>query len=317
MRNDRDFPFMQQHYSCFEETHTSKIVAVCHALASPERIKILRMLQANSMTVSEVAKAMYMAVSTATFHLDLLRNAGMIKMVLIPGKRRPALLCQLSFTALTISALPEAVRETTVTVKQEIPVGLYTACGMEFVSGFCTAGEQIMFDDGNYFTSRRTEAQLLWASGGYVEYSASNTRKKSRLRSLSISLEICSETLNYQIGWRSDISIWLNGHELCTFTSPSDFGGRRGQFNPPWWQDTATQFGELKIVTITADGCFLNGNSVAEGHSVTISDFDGADTFVFRIGNKSDAKYKGGFNIFGKGFDDYPQDILVEAEYDE
>lgn len=188
---------------------------------------------------------------------------------------------------------------------------------MEFVSGFCTASEQIMFDDGNYFTSRRAEAQLLWASGGYVEYSASNTKKGSNLRSLSISLEICSETLHYQIGWQSDITIWLNGHELCTFTSPSDFGGRRGKFNPPWWQDMATQFGELKTLTITTEGCLLNGSPIIKGHSVTVSDFNGADTFVFRIGNKSDAEYKGGFNIFGKGFGDYPQDILVEAEYDE
>lgn len=89
MKNDHDLPFMQRRYSCIEETDAPRIVAACHALASPERIKILRILQAKSMTVSEVAKAMYMAVSTATFHLNLLRDAGMIDMILMPGKRRP------------------------------------------------------------------------------------------------------------------------------------------------------------------------------------------------------------------------------------
>ena len=47
-----------------------------------------------------------------------------------------------------------------------------------------------------------------------------------------------------------------------------------------------------------------------------ISDFDNTDTFVLRIGNKPDARYKGGFNIFGKGFGDYQQDIRVEMAYD-
>ncbi|MBQ7380313.1 MAG: transcriptional regulator, partial [Clostridia bacterium] len=202
-------------------------------------------------------------------------------------------------------------------VTQEIPVGLYTGAGMEFVAGFCTADEQIMFDDGNYFTPRRADARLLWASGGYVEYAVSNTHKRERLIRLSFSLEICSETLNYQLGWKSDITFWLNGRELCTYTSPSDFGGRRGKLNPAWWQDTATQFGELKEITVTEAGCFLDGVPCGGEHPPVISDFDGTDTFVFRIGNKPDARYKGGFNIFGQGFGDYLQDIRVEAEYEE
>ena len=47
-----------------------------------------------------------------------------------------------------------------------------------------------------------------------------------------------------------------------------------------------------------------------------ISDFNGADTLVLRIGNKPDARYKGGFNIFGRGFGDHGQDIRIEANYD-
>ena len=33
------------------------------------------------------------------------------------------------------------------------------------------------------------------------------------------------------------------------------------------------------------------------------------------IGNKEDAKYAGGFNLFGRTFGDYEQDILMELEY--
>ncbi len=33
------------------------------------------------------------------------------------------------------------------------------------------------------------------------------------------------------------------------------------------------------------------------------------------IGNKKNARYEGGFNLFGKTFGDYPRDILMEIEY--
>lgn len=316
IERERELRFMQYTHSCFSEEDTAAIVAKCRALSSPERVKIIRMLRRSSMTVTEVAKALYMSVSTATFHLHILRDAGLIDIVLMPGKRGHVQLCQLRFSSLFISALPNERPADDTVVTQEIPVGLYTGAGMEFVAGFCTPDEQIMFDDGNYFTPRRAEAQLLWASGGFVEYTVSNTRKEERLTRLSVSLEICSETLNYQLGWKSDITFWLNGRELCTFTSPSDFGGRRGKLNPSWWQDTATQFGELKEITVTEAGCFLGGIPCGGEHSPTVSDFNGADTFVFRIGNKPDARYKGGFNIFGRGFGDHLQDIRVEAEYE-
>lgn len=311
-----DLRFMQHNLSCFREEDVPLIVAKCRALSSPERVSILRMLYTRSMTVTEVAHALYMSVSTATFHLHILRDAGFINIVLKPGKRGHVQLCQLCLSSLHISAIPLDESAVGQAVIQEIPVGLYTDAGMEFVAGFCTADEQIMFDSGNYYDPRRAEAQLLWASGGYVEYAISNTRPNEQLRRLSLSLEICSETLNYQIGWKSDITFWLNGRELCTFTSPSDFGGRRGRLNPDWWHDETTQYGELIEITVTDAGCFLNGAPTTCEHAPVISDFNGADTLVLRIGNKPDARYKGGFNIFGRGFGDHGQDIRIEANYD-
>lgn len=70
MKRGTDLPFMQYSHSCLREEDTDAIVMRCRALSSPERIRILRMLSERSMTVTEVAKALYMSVSTTTFHLQ-------------------------------------------------------------------------------------------------------------------------------------------------------------------------------------------------------------------------------------------------------
>lgn len=312
----RKMPFAQYTLSLLREEDDPAVIQKCRALSSPERLKILRMLSTGSMTVTEVARVFYMSVSTAMFHLDILRDAGMIAITSVPGKRGNARICQYRFSALTIKAASAANIQRPI-VREMMPVGLYTATGMESVAGFCTAEEQIMFDNGNFFTPRRAQAQLLWASGGWVEYTISNTRREERLRRLTFSLELCSETLSYQLGWKSDITFWLNGVELCTYTSPSDFGGRRGRLNPPWWPDASTQYGELKEITVTEQGCFLDGAPVNSAHTPPVAIFDGAEAFVLRIGNKAGARYKGGFNLFGRGFGDHMQDIAFEAEYEE
>ncbi len=313
--SDFELAFLQHRLSLMREEDLEAIVRSSHALAAPERLRILCALYKNSLTVTEVARMFYMSVSTASFHLHILRDAGFIDIVLMPGKRGRVQLCRSRFSSLYIGTYAQDADREKQVFTQEIPVGLYTGARMEFVAGFCTQTEQIMFDDGNYFTPRRAEAQLLWASGGYVEYTVSNIRSQAAIKRFSISLELCSETLNYQLGWKSDITFWLNGIELGTYTSPSDFGGRRGALNPAWWPDTSTQYGELKEITITEAGCFLDGHLLKGEASPTIADFTGADSFLFRIGNKAGARFAGGFNIFGRFFGDHRQDIRVEIEY--
>ncbi len=62
------------------------------------------------------------------------------------------------------------------------------------------------------------------------------------------------------------------------------------------------------------NGCYINEERVGD---VTVEDLDimkdGA--IVLRIGNKEDAQYIGGFNIFGEKYGDYPQNIIMNLEY--
>lgn len=294
-----------------------RIAEIGRALSSPARVRILRLLYRKSMTISEVAAAMRLSVSSATFHLKILRDAGLLSIVYLPSKKGRLQICQLKMASL-LFYFSENTRggEDGRVSARSVPVGQYVDARLDFVSGFCTPSEQVMFDDGDYYPSARMNAQLLWCKSGFVTYAFSNTARGAKLKEIRISLEICSETLNYQNDWKSDITFSLNGAELLTYTSPGDFGERRGRLNPDWWPNNSTQYGELKEIAVNRQGCFLNG--ILKNRQICIGDLDEAcERFLFRVENKPDAQFRGGFNIFGSGFGDYPQDIRFSVEREE
>ncbi len=314
--NDKSFfvpEFMHRTFFLSDEDTRATLAEKCHALSSVERLAILNLLSAEDKTVSEIAKLRHLSVSTALFHLKILKKAGLIDIILMPGRHGMVQLCHVVQTVLHIVNYPKQEVSDVECRTVDIPVGMYTACEMEFVAGFCTSTEQIMFDDGNFFDNRRAEAMLIWGSGGYVEYTVNNLHLDIPPKKFDITFEICSEIIGYRNGWKSDITVWLCDQELGTFTSPSDFGGRRGRLNPIWWPDTSTQYGELIQVLVTKEGVYL-GNEFLP-NSPTIQDFAAKRIFTLRIGNKSDAKNKGGFNLFGEAFGDYPQNIRFSILY--
>ncbi|EKC52546.1 transcriptional regulator, ArsR family, partial [human gut metagenome] len=80
------------------------------------------------------------------------------------------------------------------------------------------------------------------------------------------------------------------------------------------WPSGSTQFGELVTLEINEQGCTINGKPSA---AVTVRDFafHSSKPISLRIENKANAEYVGGFNLFGKHFGDYEQDISVSFVY--
>ena len=134
-------------------------------------------------------------------------------------------------------------------------------------------------------------------------------------KAIEVSAELCSETHEYDLTCRSDITVWINGIECGTWECPSDFGGRRGKRNPAWWPDKNTQFGKLKTWRVTKEGSFLDGML---SNSATIFDYhlEDQDFISVRIGVKEDATYRGGVNLFGECFGDHGQNIVLKIIYD-
>jgi predicted transcriptional regulator len=76
------------------------------------------------------------------------------------------------------------------------------------------------------------------------------------------------------------------------------------------WDTRNTQYGVLKEWRVTEAGSFVDGMRLSD---VTIDDLDlGARPYVeVAIGVEADARHVGGLNLFGRGFGNYPQDLLL------
>jgi predicted transcriptional regulator len=113
--------------------------------------------------------------------------------------------------------------------------------------------------------------------------------------------------------WPSDITLWVNGVEVGTWTCPGDFGGQRGRLTPEWWDSKDSQYGVLKRWLINSEGSFIDGYQLSR---VTLRDLgiEGQSVITLRLGVKEDAHNIGGINLFGSTFGNYPQDITLRIE---
>jgi len=127
-------------------------------------------------------------------------------------------------------------------------------------------------------------------------------------------MEVCSEAPLYNLNWPSDITVWINGVELGSWTSPSDFGGEPGRLTPEWWTPRNTQYGLLKFWHVDDQESKVDGVTIS---GVTIGDLNlSASPFIsVRIGVKPDAINVGGLNLFGSRFGNYPQDLVLGISY--
>ena len=123
-------------------------------------------------------------------------------------------------------------------------------------------------------------------------------------------MELSSEVPGTNLNWPSDITLWVNGITVGTWTSPGDFGDKRGVYTPDWWKLEGSQYGKLKTWRIgerapssTACASPTSPSSDLDLRSITRSACASASTEA--------AQHPGGVNIFGKGFGNYDQDIVM------
>ena len=296
-----------------------KIVQVGKALSSEVRLDILKLLIDKSANISEIASTFQIPFSSAALHVKVLEEAGMITATEQAGIRGAQKVCGIAFEDIYFNAFRHKMDRDNIKV-YHFPMGIgnYYNCMVNENCGIISERSYLGVEDSPYgfYAQNRHEAQLIWFMSGYLEYRFPNYMlKKSRVKELSFSFEVCSEAPGYQNDWSSDITVWVNGKEIATIYSKGDFGGRRGHLNPDWWSDTMTQYGMLKNVTINGQGCF---EDLVKTSEETIDSLGICDNYFisFKIGVKPDAKNLGGMNLFGEKFGDYAQGIVMSVLMD-
>lgn len=298
------------------DARNAQAAEVLRALASEPRLRILELLSDQLLNTSEIAAALGLPLSTATLHVGILESAGLLLTERKPAVRGSQKVCARAVDTLHVR-LPQSRRRGAETLELSMPIGAYTDLRAVPTCGLASEGGIIgLFDDPtSFFEPERLNAQLLWFHQGYAEYRFPNrVPAGATLESLSVSLELCAEAPLHRTPWPSDITVWLNGLELGSWTCPGDFGGQRGHLTPDWWEDRNSQFGLLKVWSVTTEGAFIDGVRLSD-LTVDALDVPSERSIAVRIGVKENAQNVGGLNLFGRHFGNYPQDIVLQARY--
>jgi predicted transcriptional regulator len=294
---------------------SEKWLPVFEALASDVRLRIIKLLSIKPMNVKEIAQELGLSSAIVTMHIVKLETAEIIKSERTRSKGGVQKLCTLVLDNLEVK-FPNGRNEQRTYNEFVVPIGHFTDFHVTPTCGLATTDKIIgYFDDPRYFLDPdRVNAKILWFTQGFIEYKIPNYLLASQNpEELQISLELGSEAPGYNKNWPSDINFFLNGVNLGQWTSPGDFGGERGKYTPSWWNNDINQFGLLKILRINNEGTFIDGERLS---NVTISDIEiGRKQWSFRVAVLETAKHIGGLTLFGSGFGNYDQDIVVRLYY--
>lgn len=292
-----------------------KLAIVGKALSSELRIQILKLLENCYYNINEIAEIMNIPASSAAMHVKVLEEAGLIETELKAAVRGSMKICHKTVRDIAIR-LEGGAEENAEYIN--MPLGNFVDYHVEPTCGIVSEKGHIDIEDepAVFYNPRRTEAKLIWLGNGYLEYRFPNASlKKNVLKGIEISAEVCSEDHEYNMEWKSDITLWINEREVATWTSPSDYGDRRGKLNPSWWPGQNTQYGMLKVWKIDGDGSYLDGKYMSAN---ALGDYGLEDNeyISVKIGISPDAQNKGGMNLFGEDFGDYAQDIVMKLIYE-
>ncbi len=288
------------------------------ALANKNRLQILRILKTEDLSIRELGERLDLSSAIITKHIQALEEAGIVRSYTRPGKRGLKKLCTLALNEAQLIFNNNYAQSARSFTEVEIPISAYTDFNVEAPCGM--ASEEKIFgtiDDPRYFGAvNRYSISLLWFTSGYVSYPIPLMDvDQNRLEEIEITLELCSEHPGFNSGWKSDILFYLNDVPLGTWTSPGDFGDRKGKFTPSWWT-LGSEYGMLKTILINEQGSFVDGTQIGRTPLSEIMKRSASEESMhFTVSVPKDSPHPGGLNLFGRHFGDYDQNILFRFYY--
>jgi predicted transcriptional regulator len=291
---------------------------VLEGLASPVRLAMLRLLrQRGPLNVNQISSELGLPQSTVAINVQKLERAELIRTETIKASKGQQKVCSAIYDEITVRLDdPGALKEDKV-VEVAMPIGLYTTCEVSAPCGLCSTESVLgLLDVPDHFLDpNRMKASLIWFGRGFVEYKFPNNAKVagSEIDELELTMELSSEVPGTNSDWPSDITLWINHAPVATWTSPGDYGDTRGRYTPRWWKLAGSQYGKLVTWRINGEGAFVDETRASD---VTLDalKLDDHHAIRIRIGIAEDARHPGGMNIFGRGFGNYDQDIVMRLK---
>lgn len=291
---------------------------VLKALASEVRVAILKLLHIDGpMNVNDIAGKLKQPQSTVSSNMQTLVEAGLVRTETQKARKGNQKICHSLFDEVLVMFKEDIRPLRANAIEVAMPLGLYTSCEVSAPCGLCSTEGIIGLLDvpDTFLDPDRMKTGLIWFTRGYVEYQFPNNARlaQHKITSMEFSLELSSEVPGTSADWPSDITVGVNGQDIGTWTSPGDFGDKRGVYTPDWWKLKGSQYGKLKSFRVNGTGTFVDGVKISP---VSLKDLDleTHHSIRLRIGVKADAKHPGGINIFGRGFGNYDQDIVLRLE---
>ena len=287
---------------------------IARALDSELRRKMLEALQLSDLNIKQLCEALNIPQSTCTMNVKILEKANLIHTCLLPAEKKGSQkLCSLRYGKIMLTLSGKTEYQKNNRIETEMPIGLFTHFKVGAPCGLVSDTEVIGYYDSvsSFLDPSRGRAELIWFSSGFIEYRfPKNININAEIRSIEFSAELCSEYPGHKDEWPSDITVWINDQDVGTWSSPGDMGGKRGLLTPQWWKTNDTQSGFLKNWKINEEGSWLDGQCVSDTTltDLKVHDFD---SITLRLGIKENAKNRGGINIFGSKFGNYPQDLKL------
>ncbi|SHI98463.1 ArsR/SmtB family transcription factor [Wenxinia saemankumensis] len=288
---------------------------VLKGLASALRVRILKLLHSEgAMNVNDIAARLDLPQSTVSSNVALLEEGQLIRTETRKARKGSQKICIATVDEVLVSF--KAARETLPAnaIEVAMPLGLYTSFELSAPCGLCTTEGIVGLLDvpDSFLDPDRMRAGLLWFTRGHVEYQFPNNARLrgKRLDAVEFVMELSSEVPGTREDWPSDITLSVNDTEVGTWTSPGDFGDKRGVYTPDWWKLKGSQYGMLKSWRINGDGTYVDGTRISP---VTLAQLglEEHHSIRMRVAVNAGARHPGGVNIFGKGFGNYDQDIVM------
>lgn len=286
------------------------------ALGSDMRIQILKLLlEHKQLSMNQLAAMLDITNGALTGHIKKLESCGLISTSSESAGHGNQKICSVRIDRILVDIEKETADDNVYVT--ELKIGQYSDRRISPTCGLATSKALIgEVDDARYFDHPdRYNADILWFTKGYVEYTIPNfIPGDQKITSISISCELSSEAPGINSNWPSDVSFTINDVPVGIWTSPGDFGDVRGLLTPDWWPVNWNQYGLLKLLVINRKGTFIDGLKISD---VTISDLrlTPRNPIRFQMGVQEDARHVGGLTVFGRSFGNYGQDIRVSLYY--